>query len=179
MQRYKLNKEAMQAQWIKLKDWWVALTLREQQAVAVGGSLFVLFILYQLIWSPILSHLDDMRKQIVSSEKTLAWMRSTDVAMTKLAKESHREQVQSSTPVVLMSAFQRQVQQAGLEAAMSELKQASNDTIEVHFQKVGFDKLMKMLTAFVKNQRVVIAQMSVNPDDASGVVNADLLLKLV
>ncbi|MFZ3068587.1 MAG: type II secretion system protein GspM, partial [Gammaproteobacteria bacterium] len=178
MQRYKLNKDALQAQWIKIKEWWIALTLREQQAVAVGGSLFALFILYQFIWSPILTHLDDMRKQIVTSEKTLAWMKSTDVAMSKLAKESHRERAQASTPVILMSAFQKHVQQAGLEAAMSELKQASNDTIEVHFQKVGFDKLIKLLTAFVKEQRVVIAQMSVNPEAASGVVNVDLLLKL-
>lgn len=177
MQRYKLNKEAYQAKWLKLKDWWNGLALREQRAVAIGGMTLALFILYQGIWSPILGHITSMRQQIVKDQKTLAWMKSTDRAISVLQKESHASQ-KSGSPVVLLSAFQNNMQQAGFEANMVELKQSGNQSIAVKFQKVSFDKWIKAVVNFTQEHQVVISNMAIDADAVSGVVNVDLVMQI-
>ncbi len=175
MQRYKLNKDVWQARWLKIKEWWGGLAQREQRALTIGGIVLLFFIIYQGIWSPVINHLAYMRTQIVSSEKTLLWMKNIDAAINSLQKDNHQAQVVSS-PVMLLSAFQKQVQQAGLDVAMTELKQVSNNSIEVRFQKVAFDKWIKLMIGFTKDYRVTINSLSINADATSGVVSVELIL---
>lgn len=177
MQRYKLNKEVWLAKWLKVKEWWNGLAQREQRAVAVGGSALALFILYQGIWSPIINHLADMRQQIQKNQKTLVWMKNTDKAITVLQKEAHPS-AQPTSPVMLLSAFQKNMQQAGFETNMLELKQSGNQGIEVKFQKVGFDKWIKAIVTFTQAHQVVITNLSINADASSGVVDADLTMMI-
>jgi type II secretory pathway component PulM len=167
----------LQARWSSVKEWWSHLAVREQQAVAIGGSLVTLFILYQLIWSPWLNHIDQMRKRILSAQKTLVWMRSADVAIKNIEKDSTQKST-SATPVELLSYLQEQINQSSLAPALKELKQSENDAVEIHFQKVSFDGLVKMLTKVVKEQPVYIAQMTATADNAPGIVNADVMLKV-
>jgi general secretion pathway protein M len=166
----------MNETWVKLKEWWVSLAIREKQAVAAGSSLLAIFIIYLGIWSPYLNHIAEMRKQIATDQKTLQWMEVADKAIQKVEGKSQGKG-KAVAPVVLLSILQKRINSAGLEQYLKQLKQATNESIEAHFQKIEFDKLMKLLISVTKEEGVTVTQMLATTENAPGVINADILLK--
>lgn len=167
----------MKEQWSKLKTGWGNLAAREQQAIAIGASLLGIFILYQWIWSPLVDHVAAMRKQMVAEKKLLVWMQTADKQIHKIEGTSQNKS-KSVSLVMLLSLVQKQINHAGLEKNLSQLKQASNASITMHFQKVEFDKLIALLTIIIKEQHVSITQMSAVAENTPGIVNADVMLKI-
>lgn len=162
----------------KVKDYWQKCSLREKKAIIVGGTLLGLFIIYQFIWSPYLEHVASMRSKIITQQKTLLWMQAADKEINKI--ESHSvSKHKTISPVMMLSYLQKQIKQAGLESNLTQLKQASNDTITMHFNKVEFDKLMKLITIISKEQSVLVSQLSALSDNSPGVVTADVSLKIL
>lgn len=168
----------MKENWIKAKEWWSTLAAREKAAMTAGVAAAILFIVYQWVWSPFLEHVNQMRKRIVSDQETLAWMQSADQEIKKIESQAGSK-TKAVSPVELLSRIQKQINQAGLEQSLSQLKQASNDSIEVHFQKVDFEKLMALLVDILKQQSVSVTQFSViSSGESTGIVNADMIFKL-
>lgn len=161
----------------KFKEWWQPLAMREKQAVAIGVSVVAIFIIYALIWSPLLNAAAAMRGRIQSEQKTLLWMQAADREIEKVEKQTQNKN-NIIAPVALLSLLQQQIDAAGLGQTLTQLKQASNDSIEMHFQKVSFDKLIKLLTKTLKEHAVSITQMSVVADATPGAANVDVVLKL-
>jgi general secretion pathway protein M len=166
----------MKESWIKFKEWWASLALREKQAISIGVSLLALFILYQWIWTPYLDNVATMRGRIASDQKTLLWMQSADKIIQKVENKSTPKNKTVSS-VEFLSQMQKQIKHAKLDQSLTQLKQSTNDAIEMHFQKVEFDKLIKLIATIIKNNHVVISQMTVNALETSGYVNADIVIK--
>jgi general secretion pathway protein M len=166
----------MRDRFLKYKDKWDALAKREQYALAVGTVCVILFILYELIWSPYLTAVNNLRDRIVSSQKTLVWMQAADQTLQQM--ESHHQKGQVTSPVVLLSVLQKELNTAGLSGELTSLKQSAADAIQLSFQKVDFDKLLALLIKTVKEQNVYIAQMSVTSDSTPGLVTVEIVLKL-
>ncbi len=141
----------MKEYWQKAKDWYAALEQRERRAVNIGGGALAFAMLYFGIWSPMVSAVDDMRKRIVTDQKTLTWMQEADAKIKQLAATESTSQ-QAVTPVQLLTLLQMQINQAGLRDALKEMKQASNDAIQLHFKNVSFDLLIKLLMSVLKKQ---------------------------
>lgn len=161
----------------KSKERWAQFSVREKQAVVVGGSLLAIFIVYQLMWSPALNHVENMRQRIATDQKTLLWMQSADKTMQQMGNKSAKNKPVSI--VVFLSQMQDGIKQAGLENTLTQLKQSANESIEMHFQKVEFDKLMSFLVVVMKEHPVSISRLSVVATDAPGVVTADIVMKQV
>jgi type II secretory pathway component PulM len=161
--------------WQQIKVWWDQLAVREKRAIVIGGSLLGIFILYKGIWMPSLQHLDNMRQSITSGQKTLAFMQSADQLMQVNAEHSKQKPV---SLVVFLSQMQKQIKLAGLEPYLVQLKQAAEESVEMHFQKVEFDRLVTFLIATTKEYPVTILQLSVIALDTQGYVNADILLAM-
>ena len=158
---------------IKFKEWWAALAEREKRMVSVGTVVVGCFIFYAVIWGPYLNRVDGMRQRVQSEQKTLLWMKSADKEMRKIQGQTTTK-AQQITPVALLGYLQKLISQKGMDAAMTQLKQSSNDAVELQFQKVEFDKLVTLLMQVVKEQRVVIRQMSATADSTPGLVDAEL-----
>lgn len=167
----------MKEHWTTLQEWWGHLAARERQAIRLGGMLLAIFILYQCIWSPLLTHVAFLRKEIDLQQKTLVWMQSADKAI-RLLENHKKDKNKQTSPVMLLSFLQQQINQAGLQSQLSQLNQASNDTIEMHFQKVPFDSLIRLMILITKEQPVSISQFSVVADNVPGMVNADVIFHL-
>lgn len=163
--------------WLKYKEWWANLASRERQMV-VGGAIFlIIFIVYQGIWTPYLESVANLRKQIQTGQIMIEWMQATDNEIRQLETKTKGKQ-HSISPVVFLGQMQKEVNHIGLHDNLTQLKQSTNDSIEMHFQKVEFDKLMSLLISVVKEQSVSISQMSVTSDNTPGLVNADIILKM-
>tara|TARA_R110000868_G_scaffold229116_7_gene482154 strand:- start:135 stop:641 length:507 start_codon:yes stop_codon:yes gene_type:complete len=167
----------MKEYWIKLKSWHGQLERRERRAVNIGGFALIAIIFYVGIWSPFLGRVDHMRTHMSGEQKTLAWMKSVDQRITQLSGSNGRVR-QNLTPVAMLSLLQDRVRRAGMGDALSEMKQVTNDSIQLRFKAVSFDRLIKLLISVIKDNHVTITQFSAAAQTTPGLVNADFTLGL-
>lgn len=161
----------------KLKIWWSPLSMREKQSVAIGGISLVIFLFYAGVWSPLTSHIDAMRKQIVTGEKTLQFMQAAE----KQIQQNQGDAVTTAaviSPVEFLSYLQKQLDKSGLASSVTQLKQSSDDAVTLKFQAVEFDRLVRLLLQIMKEQRVSVDQMTAIAGNTPGVASVDLVLKL-
>lgn len=167
----------VQEHWQKGKEWYASLAAREQQALLYGSILLAIFIMYAGIWSPYTNHIEAMRVHIQTEQKLLVFMQTANAEIKKVENQA-KSKGKAATPVVLLSDLQQQVTQVGLTQQVTELKQSSNESVDIHFKNVDFDQLIRLLTAVIKQESVTISQMSVISQSADGMVNADVVLSL-
>lgn len=165
----------MKDQWVKLKDKWETLSFREKQAAAFGGIVIAFLMVYQFIWSPLLVQVALMRQQIVTEQKNVLWMQTANKKIKQLESQQKAKNAVVS-PVILMSAMQKLINQTGTSQFLTQLKQTSNDTVEIQFQKIEFDKLMAVLITAIKQQHITISQIAMTAETTPGVVSADITL---
>jgi len=79
--------------------------------------------------------------------------------------------------VVFLSQMQKKINQSGLESYLTQLKQSDNESVEIHFQKVEFDKLIKLLMTVMKEYPATVSRLSVTATDAPGYVSADVWVR--
>ncbi len=161
----------------KINIWWLPLAVREKQAVLIGGGCLAIFILYAGIWSPLLTHIDAMRKQIVAGEKTLQFMREAEKQIAQHQGGSHHSPAILS-PVDFLNDLQKQLDKTGMAPAVKQLKQSSDNAVTIQFQQIEFDRLASLLLSIMQEQRVSVEQMTSVAATTPGMVNADLVLKL-
>lgn len=160
-----------------LNEWWSQLAEREQRMLLVGGVIVALFIVYAGIWSPFLNRLNHMRQHIQAQEKTLVWMQSADKALQS-AQHSHDVQREVLSPVQLLSYLQKQFEAAGLSSQLAQLKQSSEHTIEIQFQQVDFDLLMKVWLQILRAQSIHFTQFTVTAESEPGIVNVAMSIEV-
>jgi general secretion pathway protein M len=161
----------------KGKEWWSSLPLQKRKALTVGGLFLSLFIIYQWIWSPLVEQADNMRRHLADAQKTFVWMQTADKEMRTL-EDLHKHKTATFTPIALLDILQKNINQAGLSSNLTELKQASKETILIHFQKVEFDAFIQMLITLMKEQSLTISQLSVTAQNSQGLVNVEMVVQL-
>lgn len=162
---------------LKLKERWVQLANRERKVLILGGAALIFFAAYQLIWAPIFTSINDLRKKISTEQSLLGWMQTANQEMNQFAKRPRKK---SNTPslMTLLSETQKEIQILGLNKSLKQLKQINHQSIAMHFQKAPFDEIITLLINLNKNQSVDITQMTVNKTNVPGLVNAEVILVL-
>lgn len=158
-----------------MKEWWNNLALREKQMVTLGAFVIGIIALYVLLWSPIDTKVSTLRSQMVRNQELLSWMQDTDKQIQSYEKNSQLKPVRSTGS--LLSIIQKQINRTAFVTALSQLHQVENDSVQLTFQKVDFDKLISWLIPLTQQQGIVITQMLVTPSGTPGFVNVDLVLK--
>lgn len=161
----------------KFDTWYNGLAEREKQIVTFGGIAVGILLIYAIIYAPLVNHAANLRTTIQTEQKTLVWMQSADKQIQAMEGQS-KNKANSVTPVVMLSILQKDITQAKLDQNLSQMKQASNDSIQLQFQKVSFDKLIALLIKVMKENKVTLSQFSVTADATPGIVNADVMLGL-
>ncbi len=162
----------------KFDAWYDTLAERERQMVTFGGIGVAILLIYALIYAPLVNHAAGLRDKIKTDQKTLVWMQAADKQI-KAIEVQGTARAKTVTPVEMLSILQKNINDNKFDTNLTQMKQASNDAIQLQFSKVSFDKLMAMLITIMKQNAVTISQMSVTADSTPGVVNADVMLSLV
>lgn len=161
---------------LRIKEWWMNLALRERQLLAAGSLFVFVFIFYEGLLMPYYGYIESMRKQINRDQALLVWMQAADKEIQKMESQA-KKPTNAITTVTLLGQLQKEIDKKGLGQALNQLKQTSHDAVEMHFQKVSFDKLIELLLMIVKTYPVAITQLSVVSAE-TGLVNADVVLGL-
>jgi type II secretory pathway component PulM len=157
-----------------MKKFWLSLSLREKQWVAVGSLILILFTLYQLSWAPFVNKVKNLRESVQHKQVLLAWMQEANQRIHQLTRSNVSE---IKTSVSLLNLVQTEIDKTSLAKNVSQLQQADTDYVQLSFQKVSFDKLIEWMFAMTKEHQLIIAETSLIPSEMPGVVDANLKLK--
>lgn len=158
-----------------MKEWWMNLGLREKQAVVLGGMLVGLFLLYEMVWAPITTHIEDLRASIQHNQSTLVWMEETNQHINILQKLSVKQNSNRSS-TALLSILQKEINQSPFASNLKQLIQAENNSVKIVFEKVNFDNLIKWLITLGEKQGLTITQMTATPSGALGIVDVSMVM---
>lgn len=155
-----------------MRDWWLNLSLRERQTLSVGGVFIVLFLLYEIIWSPLSDSVSALRTRVQQNGVLLAWMEQADQHMHALTKISTTPSTAS-----ILSLVQTELKKSPFAQHVGQLRQGENNTVQMTLQKVNFDQLITWLTMLWKTNGLIATQVSIMPSAGAGIVSAEVILK--
>lgn len=157
-----------------MKDWWMNLAIREKQMAALGILLVGLFIIYEIMFAPLLGSVDNLRDKIHKNQSLLTWMESSDKRIQFLEKSPQTKEKSSAS---LLSIVQDDINKNPIAKSISQLQQADNDTIQLHLQNVSFDNMIKWLATLCQQQHLMINQLTITTGSSAGMVDAELRLQ--
>lgn len=159
-----------------MKEWWINLSLREKQTVSIGGFFVILFLIYLVLWSPLNNKVESLRTKIQRDQKLLVWMQDTNRRVQQIEKNQQTKKI-AATDVSLLTIVQRQLNKTPLVSSLEQLRQADNDSVQLSFKNVDFDKLAAWLIQLWQQEGLVVSQINVTPSGSPGMVGAELVLK--
>jgi general secretion pathway protein M len=158
-----------------MKEWWNNLSLRDKQLFALGLLAVIFFLIYSLVWSPLDNKVSALRTTLQHNQKLLTWMQAADKQIESYKNTSQTTTAQSTGS--LLSIVQNEINQSSLSKDLSQLHQAEDDSVQLSFQHVGFDPLIRWLTQLWQQHNITITRASIKKTEASGIVSAEIVLK--
>jgi type II secretory pathway component PulM len=158
-----------------MKNWWSNLSFREKQTVSMGAALLLIFLIYEIIFAPLSSHVNSLRQKVRSNQALLHWMQDSDARISSLEKTQKQQTRNTSTS--LLSVVQNGINNSAIAQNVTQLQQSENDSVQMKLQKVGFDTFIQWLTAICQQQQLIILQMTSTPDGDPGTVDLELKIQ--
>lgn len=164
----------------EIKTWWTHLNLREQRLYTAGGIFLILLLLYLIIISPIRSGLVTRTENITAQKELLTWMQTHVPELITLRNGGNNRETISAGD--LLSSVETSLQQSQLSNLVTTLQKNPDETnqesIQLKFNKVGFDHFMKWLVNFWQTYNIDINQISVIRTPEKGMIQITLSLSL-
>ncbi len=157
-----------------MKEWWLNLPLREKQMLSVGSIAVVFFILYQFIWSPLVTLNNDMRDRIQHNRDTLNIMQNIDTSIQQLSKSQENNNHPTGS---ILGIMQTEMNNSAFASHVTQLRQADNDSVQVNFRKIDFDQMLVFLNTLWKKYHFIVSQITVTPTGAPGEVTVDATIQ--
>ncbi len=156
-----------------MKEWWLQLSKREKQSLVMGSVVLLGAMIYFLGWVPFSNKIDSLRQQLIHDQALLVWMRSTDAKLKAFANPSPQASLGNHS---ILGLIQTSIQKSELHKNVTQLRQLENASVQIFFHKVSFDLLMGWVIQICQQQHLIVKQITITPDDAMGVVSAELVL---
>jgi len=155
-----------------LKQYWAKLNERDQMALVIGGLVLALLLFYTLIYSPLVTNVNEERAMLIEQNETLKWIES--VEKYSLQSSSKKKNVSNSK---LLGIINQQLNQAEFQPFPFQLQQTSNMDIQLSFNKVSFKIFIVWLWELSKQYQTQIHQLSLEKLDTPGLVKVTLTLR--
>ncbi len=159
-----------------LQGRWQSFNTREKYSVLTGASLIGIFLFYVLIWSPLNSHLADLRTEILREKKTAAWMQAADQTLRTV--DSKQSKLSAKRLSQRINLVQEDLRQAPLHENITQLTQSAPNEIRCVFDRVDFDTFVPWLMMFSEERNLTIKQATVRRLNQVGLVQVELVLQV-
>lgn len=160
----------------KLKARWHSLSQREQHILCCGGLAATLLLFYVLIWSPLNTHLDDLRTRITAEKKTAAWAKNVDTQLRNLEERESKLSLKQLSRRI--NAVQEDLQEVPFRQNLTQLTQSAPNEIRVVFDKVSFDEWVAWLMTFSEQHHLIVKETAVKRLNNIGLVQVSLVLQV-
>lgn len=150
-----------------MRQWFSGFTGREQVSLLALAAALVIFLAYQLLWSPLSAARDDMQQRNAATAESLqrVTVMVSEITRQREAGGGGRSGGRSVTALVNQSALQQ-----GL--AVTRLQPNSRGEVQVRFEAAAFGALLRWLNQLETEEGALITELSLSESGTPGRVNA-------
>jgi type II secretory pathway component PulM len=149
-----------------MKEWFARFNPREQVSLLVLAAALSLFLLYQLVWSPVSGMRDDMAERNHRLAEVLLRMDGmvSQIQTLRQSGASNRPR-RNLASLINASTGEHELQ-------VLRLQPNSRGEVQVRLEDAVFDKLLSWLHQVEFQEGLVVHEVSLNQTGSSGRVNA-------
>lgn len=145
-----------------MKQWWQNLQTREQQLVLVMLPFVVIFMFYQLIWSPLNEAIAAADKKLSRQQELATWV-NTETARLKASTGGQANGWTGS----LSSAINRSARQRNI--TISRVQPQGSD-VQVWIDNIEFNRLLDWFSVLANEQGIYVKSVDLTQGNAAGEV---------
>jgi general secretion pathway protein M len=158
---------------LNAKKSWEALTDRDRISLKILAAVLGVLFIYSGVWVPAQNFMADQRSILETNKNLLVLVQTNQQALSKTARSSGQSTAGIDSQQ-LVSTVTNLAKKEGL--SLKRFEPSGEQKVKVWVEDASFDKLVSWLTELERNLKVRVEQISIEKDDAEGLVSARLTL---
>lgn len=137
-----------------MKQWLAQLTLRERQALLIGGFALGAGFGYFLLWRPLMIAQQQLKTIVTAQQTTLQWMQQAALEVKQARSISDIPQHS------LLSLIDDSMRQGTLSQLPKRLEPQNEDLVQVSFEQIRFSELITWLSHLYNHYHIHVRTLS-------------------
>lgn len=158
-----------------MRAWWETLSARERLLVIGGLGLTLALLGYALVWEPFRTSHRQLQQRVAEQRADLIWMRQAAREVKRLSGNAGTSPTRDGRS--LLTLVDQTARAAGLASALKRVAPQGEDKLSAQLDGVEFDKLIPWLGMLEHDHRIAIVNLSIDRANATGLVNARVILR--
>lgn len=146
------------------------LNERERRMLYIGGVCLSIYLLYALIYSPLVSRVSQGKQQLVEKQATLAWMQEK---RQQPLNTGVQRTINSSQ---LLTVIASQLQNKPFQKFAHQLQQTSQGDVELSFDTVPYTPVLRWFWELENQFAITLKQFEVHSSAKAGLVKLRMVL---
>lgn len=160
-----------------MSDWWLRLSPRERQMVALGVGVALALLGYFMVWQPSQQRLRSLRANVTELRNDLVWMKAAASEVNRLRQIHPRTAAQPAPAQSLLTLVDGAARGAGLDSALKRLEPKGENMLTLRFEQASFDGIVQWLATLAGQYGVSVADATVERTAQTGRIDAQLVLR--
>ncbi|MCE0493862.1 type II secretion system protein M [Vibrio salinus] len=148
----------------RIKNWWFALSTREQKLMVVMAVIVIVFFAYAGIWRPIYQGAEEARSRLVSEQKLLSWVKNHANQIISLRQTSG----QSATKDM---PFNQVITTSSKQYGLTLIRiQPRENSYQVWFEPASFNRFLKFIDYLQRQYGIRVEALDVEKAKQPGLI---------
>jgi type II secretory pathway component PulM len=160
---------------MSLVDKFHALEKNEQSALKIAAVAIVFFVLYQFIYLPFQTSMDNLDNQLKYHSELNQWLRSVTPSLANIASQGNKKTINASQ---LLGTTSRSLKDSKLKPFAFDLQQSDASAIQLSFKKVPYTDFIGWMDEFWQSYSLTINYLNVGQLKTPGMVSVNLRFEL-
>lgn len=153
-----------------MKNFLKNLNDRDRVALFIGASCLLMYFLYLMVYSPIVTALDQKAFHLSEKQKTLSWMQAVQ------RKKISKNEPLSVNNAQLLSVLNRKLKEAQFEPFAYQLQQDSSGNIQLSFDEIPLVPFLSWLFRMNGSYAFTLQRFVANRVETSGMAKVSIIL---
>ncbi len=160
-----------------MKAWFMQLAPRERRIITVGAALLIIFMVYLLVWDPLVKHKHELRQSVKEQKALVAWMQQASQEAEQLRAVKGGPVGKVPAGQSLLAVVDQSAKNSGLGTAMKRVEPEGQDTTRVWFEQAKFDELVAWLESIQRDFGIDVTSIVLDRQEQPGLINARVTLQ--
>ncbi len=153
-----------------MNAYWNHLNDRERWMLGIGGVCCLLFLIYLLLYAPLVASVNEKSAQLNEKKSILVWMEHA-------RKQHHSANVrQTLSDNKLLTVFADQLKLTSFQSFSYQLQQTSSGDVQLSFENVPYNAFIHWLWSLSEHYVFSIKQFNTERTQTPGVVKISLII---
>ncbi|MDH5570552.1 MAG: type II secretion system protein M [Gammaproteobacteria bacterium] len=161
-----------------IKQRWEQLSSREQLMVTLMTIVVCISLFYFIIWEPLQVGIKDGHTRHKAQTEALITMQQQAAEAQALRSSGAGKQASVRDSSSLLSLIERTAKQQQLQNALQKVQPDGKDGVRVWMDNAPFDQVIQWLSTLTTQHGIFITEISFERQDAPGLVNSRILLRV-